>query len=142
MKTFVELEDRLQNLMFGLDGDLWREMMRNVAPPANLPDEQEALDMVYRGSKALGGYIPDLMAIMRRHIPAELPPAEVQALKGVLGYIQLMTRILLLILLVPRYHDHEDLITTFNAYRQSIVFVEDYLAQAEPRGGLAPPKQQ
>jgi len=133
MKNFVELETRLQNLMAGLDGDLWRDMMAAVAPPNKLPDEQEALDMVYRGGKALGGYVPDMMAIMRKHVPAELPPAEIQAVKGVLGYIQLMTRLLLLILLVPRYKDHEDLITTFNAYRQSIVFVEDYLAQADKK---------
>ena len=133
MKNFVELETRLQNLMSGLDGDLWRGMMQAMDPPRKLPDEQEALDMVFRGSKALGGYIPDLMAIMRKNVPAELPPAEVQALKGVLGYVQLMIRLLLLILLVPRYHDHEDLITTFNAYRQSIVFIEDYLANADKK---------
>lgn len=134
MKTFIELETRLQNLMSGLDGDLWRDMMTNqIAPPNKLPEEQEALDMVYRGGKALGGYIPDLMSIMRQHVPAELPPEEIQALKGVLGYIQLMIRCLLLILLIPRYHDHEDLITTFNGYRQTIVFVEGYLAEAQNR---------
>lgn len=133
MKSFVELETRLQNLMSGLDGDLWRTMMKSVDPPKCLPDEQEALDMVYRGAKALGGYIPDMMALMRGCVPSELSPAEIQALKGVLGYIQLMTRLLMLILLVPRYRDHEDLITTFNAYRQSIVFVEDYLTQADKK---------
>lgn len=133
MKNFVELEDRLQNLMFALDGDLWREMMKKIAPPKELPDEQEALDMVYRGSKALGGYIPDLMAIMRKHVPSELDADNHQALKGILGYIQLMTRLLMLILLVPRYREHEDLTTTFNAYRQSIVFVEDYLDQADKK---------
>ncbi len=133
MKTFTELNIRLQNMFCGLDGDLWREMMGAIAPPEKLPPEQEALDMVYRGSKALGGYIPDLMAIMRKNIPAELPEAEIQALKGILGYIQLMIRLLLLILLVERYHDHEDLITTFNGYRQAIVFVEGYLALAEKK---------
>lgn len=133
MKSFIELEDRLRNLISGLDGDLWRDMMAAIAPPDKLPDEQEALDMVYRGSKALGGYIPDLMSLMRKHIPGELPRAEVQALKGVMSYIQLMTRLLMLILLVPRYKDHEDLITTFNAYRQSIVFVEDYLCQTDKK---------
>jgi len=132
MKTFKELENRLQNLFSGLDGDLWRNMMKNdIAPPDKLPDEQEALDMVYRGGKALAGYIPDLMSIMRRSVPDELAEAEVQALKGILGYIQLMIRNLLLILLIPRYHDHEDLITTFNGYRQTIIFVEDYLAAAQ-----------
>lgn len=134
MKNFVELEERLQTLMSGLDGDLWRSMMSAINPPDKLPDEQEALDMVYRGSKALGGYIPDLMAIMRKHVPSEVDAGNLQALRGVLGYVQLMTRLLMLILLVPRYKDHEDLITTFNAYRQTIVFVEDYLSQAESRG--------
>ncbi len=131
MKNFVDLQTRLQNLLAGLDGDLWREMMKEIAPPKKLPDEQEALDMVYRGGKALAGYIPDLMTIMRRHVASELDEANIQALKGILGYIQLMTRLLMLILLIPRYHDHEDLITTFNGYRQTIVFVEDYLLQAE-----------
>lgn len=130
MKTFSELNLRLQNLLGGLDGDLWRTMMGEINPPNHLPNEQEALDMVYRGGKALGGYIPDLMAIMRRHVPAELPAGEIQAIKGILGYIQLMTRILVLILLIPRYKDHEDLITTFNGYRQTIIFVEDYLDQS------------
>lgn len=130
MKTFVELENRLQNLTFGMDGDLWRDMMTAIDPPKQLPDEQEALDMVYRDGKAIGGYIPDLMAIMRKSIPAEIPASEVQALKGILGYIQMMIRSLLLIMLIPRYHNHEDLITTFNGYRQTIIFVEDYLAQA------------
>ena len=130
MKRFTELEFRLQNLLSGLDGDLWRTMMAEVNPPKHVAEEQVALDMVYRGAKALGGYIPDLMAIMRKHIPAELEAAEVQALKGILGYVQLMIRLLLLIMLIPRYHDHEDLITTFNGYRQTVVFVEDYLARA------------
>ncbi|UQZ88395.1 hypothetical protein C4J81_03895 [Deltaproteobacteria bacterium Smac51] len=130
MKTFTELEIRLSNLLCQLDGDLWRKMMGEINPPKHIAEEQEALDMVYRGSKALGGYIPDLMSIMRKHVPAELAEAEIQALKGILGYIQLMIRSLLLIMLVPRYHDHEDLITTFNGYRQTIIFVEDYLAQA------------
>ncbi len=129
MKNFTELEARLQNLISGLDGDLWRKMMAKVNPPKYVAEEQEALDMVYRGSKALCGYIPDLMAIMRKHVPAELPAAEVQSLKGILSYIQLMIRSLLLIMLIPRYHDHEDLITNFNGYRQTIVFVEEYLQQ-------------
>lgn len=129
MKTFGELEQRLQNLISQLDGDLWRKMMAEVNPPKFIAPEQEALDMVYRGSKALCGYIPDLMAIMRKAVPAELPAAEVQSLKGILSYIQLMIRSLLLIMLIPRYHDHEDLITNFNGYRQTIVFVEDYLQQ-------------
>ncbi len=129
MKTFTELEARLANLISQLDGDLWRTMMADINPPKHVADEQEALDMVYRGGKALCGYIPDLMAIMRKHVPAELPAAELQALKSVLSYIQLMIRSLLLIMLIPRYHDHEDLITTFNGYRQTIVFVEDYLKQ-------------
>ena len=131
MKNFVDLLNRLQNLLAELDGNLWREMMGGMAPPKKMPDEQEALDMVYRGSKALGGYIPDLMAIMRKHVPDELSGTDLQALKGILGYIQLMTRILMLILFIPRYHEHEDLITTFNGYRQTIIFVEDYLLQAE-----------
>lgn len=129
MKNFSELETRLSNLIAQLDGDLWRKMMAGVNPPKYIAPEQEALDMVYRGGKAICGYIPDLMAIMRKHVPGELPPAEAQSLKGILSYIQLMTRSLLLIMLIPRYHDHEDLITTFNGYRQTIVFVEDYLAQ-------------
>lgn len=133
MKTFVELDNRLKNLISGLDGDLWRKMMTEVQPPHKLPEEQEALDMVYRGSKALGGYIPDLMAIMRKNVAAEQSADEVLALKGILSYIQLMTRLLLLILMVPRYNDHEDLITTFNAYRQTIVFVENYLDSAAKR---------
>lgn len=133
MKTFTELETRLQNLISQLDGELWRNMMAEVNPPKYIAPEQEALDMVYRGSKALCGYIPDLMAIMRRHVPAELPEAEVQSLKGILSYIQLMIRSLLLIMLIPRYNDHEDLITNFNGYRQTIVFVEEYLQQTNHR---------
>ncbi len=129
MKTFSELEQRLTNLIAQLDGDLWRKMMTEVNPPKYVAPEQEALDMVYRGGKALCGYIPDLMSIMRKHIPAELAAGEVRALKGILSYIQLMTRSLLLIMLIPRYNDHEDLIATFNGYRQTIVFVEDYLRQ-------------
>lgn len=133
MKNFVELHLRLQNLLAGLDGDLWRKMVTEVEPPENLPEEQGVLDMVFRDAKAYSGYIPDMMSLMRKNIPAELGPEDLQALKGILGGIQLFTRILLMILLVPRYHDHEDLITTFNGYRQSLVFVEDYLAQAEKK---------
>lgn len=131
MKNFVELHVRLQNLLAGLDGDLWRNMVASAAPPQKLPEEQATLDMVFRDAKAYSGYIPDLMALMRKNVPEELGPEDIQALKGLLGGIQLFTRILLMIILVPRYHDHEDLITTFNGYRQSLVFVEDYLAQAE-----------
>ena len=130
MKTFSELNFRLQNLFCGLDGDLWRNMMSEINPPAALPDEQDALDMIYRGGKALGGYIPDLMSMMRKQVPTELSSEEIQALRGIMGYIQLMTRLLLLIMLIPRYHAHEDLITTFNGYRQTIIFVEDYLGKA------------
>lgn len=133
MKNFPELLLRLQNLLAGLDGDLWRQMVAGVQPPQKLPEEQAVLDMVFRDAKAFSGYIPDMMAIMRKNVPAELGPDDIQALKGILGGIQLITRILLMILLVPRYHDHEDLITTFNGYRQSLVFVEDYLAQAEKK---------
>ncbi len=133
MKNFVELEARLRNLLAGLDGDLWRQMMHDIKPPAALPDEQQALDMVFRDAKAFGGYIPDLMALMRKHLPGELPEREILALGSLLGNIQLLTRMLLLILLVPRYHDHEDLIATFNGYRQTLIFVEDYLAQAGNR---------
>ncbi len=133
MKDFLDLETRLQNLLSGLDGDLWRRMMLAIDPPGDLPPEQEVLDMVFRDAKAFSGYIPDMMAIMRRHVPWELDPANRQALKGMLGGIQLFTRILLMILLVPRYHDHEDLITTFNGYRQALLFVEDYLAQTEKK---------
>lgn len=131
MKTFTELQARLGSLLSGLDGDLWRGMMAAVDPPKHIAEEQGALDMVFRDSKALGGYIPDLMAIMRKHVPAELPAGEVAALEAILGYIQLMARALLLILLVPRYRDHQDLIATFNGYRQITVFVERYLADAK-----------
>ncbi|MDL2259592.1 hypothetical protein LJB99_01765 [Deltaproteobacteria bacterium OttesenSCG-928-K17] len=131
MKTFRELNHRLSNLLSGLDGDLWREMMAGVNPPKKLPEEQGALDMVFRDAKAFSGYIPDMMALMRKNLPGELPPEELMALRGLMGYAQLFTRMLLMILLVPRYNDHEDLITTFNGYRQTLVFVEDYLAQAE-----------
>lgn len=133
MKNFVELQLRLQNLLAGLDGDLWRQIVAEVQPPDKLPEEQGMLDMVFRDAKAFSGYIPDMMAIMRKNVPDELGPEDIQALKGILGCIQLITRMLLMILLVPRYHDHEDLITTFNGYRQSLVFVEDYLAQAEKK---------
>lgn len=131
MKTFVELNNRLASLLSGLDGDLWRNMMAETAPPDKLPEEQALLDMVFRDSKAFGGYIPDLMSVMRKHVATELTPDEIMALKGVQGNIQLLTRILLMILIIPRYNDHEDLITTFNGYRQTLVFVEDYLALAE-----------
>lgn len=133
MKNFAELLIRLQNLLAGLDGDLWRQMMAGVEPPQKLPGEQDVLDMVFRDAKAFSGYIPDMMAIMRKNVPAELSPEEVQALKGIMGGIQLITRMLLMILLVPKYNDHEDLITTFNGYRQSLIFVEDYLSQAEKK---------
>ncbi|MDR1043838.1 MAG: hypothetical protein LBP33_01810 [Candidatus Adiutrix sp.] len=130
MNTFAEIQIRTQNLLAGLDGDLWRNMMSEVKPPRTLPEEQGLLDMVFRDAKAFGGYIPDMMAVMRKNVPAELAAGELQALKGLLGGVQLFTRILLMILLIPRYHDHEDLITTFNGYRQTVVFLEDYLAQA------------
>lgn len=133
MKNFVELQTRLQNLLAGLDGDLWRRMMTDVKPPKKLPEEQDLLDMVFRDAKAFSGYIPDMMTIMRMNIPAELDQGEIQALKGILGGLQLITRLLLMILIVPRYNDHEDLITTFNGYRQSLSFVEDYLSQAETK---------
>jgi hypothetical protein len=103
-------------------------MVNEADPPRFMPDEQEALDMVYRDSKALGGYIPDLMSIMRKNVAGELDAANRQALTGILGHLQLMTRILMMILLLPRYHDHEDLIATFNGYRQTLKFVEEYLA--------------
>jgi hypothetical protein len=130
MNTFAEIQIRTQNLLAELDGDLWRNMMRAVKPPRTLPGEQDLLDLVFRDAKAFGGYIPDMMAIMRKNLPAELAAGEIQALKGLLGLVQLFTRILLMILLIPRYHDHEDLITTFNGYRQTVVFLEDYLARA------------
>ncbi|MGL4208894.1 MAG: hypothetical protein ACRCTY_05850 [Candidatus Adiutrix sp.] len=128
MKTFVDLALRLKNLLAGLDGDLWRTMMAETNAPKHLPNEQEALDMVFRDAKAFGGYIPDLMTIMRKNVPNEIDEENQQALLAILGHLQLITRLLLLILLVERYRDHEDLITTFNGYRQSIVFVESYLA--------------
>ena len=130
MKTFAEIQIRTQNLLAGLNGDLWRNMMKEINPPQTLPEEQGVLDMVFRDAKAFGGYIPDTMAIMRKNIPSELPAGEIQALKGFLGGVQLFTRMLLMILLLPRYNDHEDLITTFNGYRQTVIFLEDYLAQA------------
>ena len=74
MKTFVEIRNRLSILGAGLDGDFWRNMVMEIKPPAKLPEEQTALDMVFRDSKAFGGYIPDIMAIMRKHLPSELPP--------------------------------------------------------------------
>jgi len=133
MKDFTELISRLQNLTASLDGDLWRRLMTEADPPRRLPPEQDFLDLVFRDAKAVSGYVPDLMALMRRHVPGELDAANRQALKGILGLIQLIVRLLLMILLVPRYLDHEDLITTFNAYRQTLTFVEDYLAQADRR---------
>jgi len=131
MKSFVELNNRLAILVSGLDGDLWRNMLAQIKPPSKLPDEQEALDMIFRDAKAFGGYIPDIMAVMRKHVPSELPAEEIMALGVILGYVQLITRLLLQILIMPKYNDHEDLINTFNGYRQTIVFIEDYLARAE-----------
>ena|GEM_PF-1976561 len=133
MKNFTELSHRLQSLTAGLDGELWRQMLKEIDPPRRLPPEQEVLDMIVRDSKAISGYVPDLMAVMRRHVPSELSPADHQALMGIQGLLQLVIRLLLMILLIPRYNDHEDLITNFNAYRQTLTFVEDYLAQASDR---------
>jgi hypothetical protein len=107
--------------------------MTEADPPRRLPPEQEILDLVFRDAKAVSGYVPDLMSVMRRHAPDELDVANRQALTGILGLIQLIVRLLFMILLIPRYLDHEDLITTFNAYRQTLTFVEDYLAQADRR---------
>ena len=133
MKTFIELNHRLQNLTAGLDGELWRRMLAEVDPPGRLPPEDEVLDLVFRDAKAISGYVPDLMAIMRRHIPGELDQVERQALAGILGLIQLVVRLLLMLILNPRHQDHADLIANFNAYRQTLTFVEDYLAQADRR---------
>ncbi|MDR2724631.1 MAG: hypothetical protein LBC90_00910 [Candidatus Adiutrix sp.] len=133
MKDFTELNQRLQNLTSGLDGELWRRMMSEAAPPRLMPPEQDILDLVFRDAKAVSGYVPDLMALMRRHVPGELDAANLQALRGILGFIQFIVRLLIMILLFPRYLDHEDLISTFNAYRQTLTFVEDYLAQADRR---------
>jgi hypothetical protein len=133
MKDFTELNQRLQNLTAGLDGELWLRMMTGANPPRSMPPEQEVLDLIFRDAKAVSGYVPDLMALMRRHVPGELDSANRQALAGILGLIQLIVRLLIMILLVPRYLDHEDLISTFNAYRQTLIFVQDYLAQAERR---------
>ncbi len=130
MQNFRSLSNRLVNLLAGLDGDFWREMMTAVNPPKKLPPEQKMLDMVFRDAKAFSGYIPDMLAIMRRTAPSELEADEVMALRTLLGSIQLFTRILLMILLLPEYHDHDDLITTFNGYRQTLTFVEEYLASA------------
>lgn len=131
MKTFAELNKRLAVLTSGLDGDFWREMLAGVNPPKKFPEEQAFLDMVFRDSKAIGGYIPDVMAVMRKHLPSEISGEEILALGGILGYIQLVSRMLLMILMMPRYNDHDDLINTFNGYRQTLVFIEEYLAQAE-----------
>ena len=133
MKDFTDLNTRLQNLTAGLDGDLWRRMMTEARPPQKLPEEQEVLDMVFRDAKAVGGYVPDLMALMRRHVPGELDKANRQALAGILGLIQVFARLLLMIIIIPRYRDHEDLLNTFNAYRQTLTFVEDYLGRAGGR---------
>lgn len=134
MKTFVELENRLANLLAELDGDLWRKMMTEADPPRRFPEEQEVLDMVFRDAKAFSGYIPDLLAIMRKTAPSELDEDNVKALRGLLGNIQLLTRILLMINIIPRYNDHEDLITTFNGYRQTLSFVEEYYQASLSRG--------
>jgi hypothetical protein len=133
MKDFTDLNARLQNLTAGLDGELWRRFMTEADPPRSLPPEQEILDLVFRDAKAVSGYVPDLMSVMRRNAPEELDAANRQALTGILGLIQLIVRLLFMILLIPRYLDHEDLITTFNAYRQTLTFVEGYLAQADRR---------
>ncbi|MCL2029008.1 MAG: hypothetical protein FWG97_01090 [Deltaproteobacteria bacterium] len=133
MKNFIELNHRLQNLTAGLDGELWRRMLAEVNPPCLLPPEDEVLDLVFRDAKAISGYVPDLMAIMRRHVPGELDQDNRQALAGILGLIQLVVRLLLMLILNPRHQDHPDLKTNFNAYRQTLTFVEDYLAQADRR---------
>jgi len=133
MKKFTELNARLQNLTASLDGELWRRLMTEANPPRYLPPEDEILDLVFRDAKAISGYVPDLMSMMRRHVPGELDAADHQALTGILGFIQLAVRMLFMILLLPRYREHEDLITTFNAYRQTLTFIEDYLAQAGQR---------
>lgn len=133
MKTFVELNRRLAILVSTLDGDYWHDMLAEIKPPSKLPEEQKALDMIFRDSKAVSGYIPDVMAVMRKNVADELSAEESMALRGILAYIQLITRLLLQILMLPKYNDHEDLITTFNGYRQSLVFIEEYLAQAEKK---------
>jgi hypothetical protein len=69
-------------------------------------------------------------------LPAELDPHNRQALTGILGLIQLVVRLLFLVLLFPgirEHQDHQNMISTFNAYRQTLTFAEDYLAQAERR---------
>ena len=129
MKTFAELEVRLQHLLVGLDGEFWTKILYEIDPPKNIPGDQAILDMVFRDCKAVSGYIPDLMALMRKHVPQELADRDIKSLTAITGIIQIMTRILLMILLVPRYNDHEDLITTFNGYRQTLVFVGDYLKE-------------
>jgi hypothetical protein len=133
MKDFTELNQRLQNLTAGLDGELWRKMMTEADPPRRLPPEQELLDLVFRDAKAVSGYVPDLMAIMRRNVAGELDAANRQALTGILGLIQLIVRLLLLVIMFPGFQGHGDLLSTFNAYRQTLTFVEDYLAQADRR---------
>lgn len=131
MKSFAELSNRLAILVSSLDGELWRNMLTEIKPPSKLPEEQAALDMIFRDSKAFSGYIPDIMAVMRKNIASELPAEEIMAVRVILGYAQLITRLLLQILIMPKYNDHEDLIETFNGYRQTLVFIEDYLAQVE-----------
>lgn len=133
MKDFTDINARLQSLTSGLGGELWRRLMIEADPPRHMPQEDEILDVAFRDAKAVSGYVPDLMAIMRRHVPGELDAANHQALRGILGLIQLVIRMLMMILLTPRYKDHQDLINTFNAYRQIFTFVEDYLAKADGR---------
>jgi hypothetical protein len=133
MKDFTELNQRLQNLTAGLDGEVWRRMLTEADPPRRLPPEQEVFDLIFRDSKAVSGYVPDLMAIMRKHVAAELDSANRQALAGILGIIQLISRMLLMLLLIPNHQGHADLLANFNAYRQTLTFVEEYLAQADRR---------
>ena len=126
MKDFIALERRLKIITSSLDGEFWWNMLMELDPPKVIPEEQKVLDMVYRDSKALSGYIPDLMALMQKIRPHGIDDAQKEALDGIKGLLNLAARYLVMLVIIPRYHDHEDLISALNGYRQTLQYVKEY----------------
>lgn len=117
LDSFTDIELRVKGLVATLGGDLWADMLASWRPPQTIPSEQEVLDMTYRDTKALAGYIPDIRRVAGKTDFAGISVPEKNALLGLYGYLNMAARLLMQISVIPRYHDHADLIETLAGYR-------------------------
>jgi hypothetical protein len=116
--------------MEDLDGELWTSMLERLNPPDELPEPETVHDMCFRDAKALAGYVPDLRSMIKARSAKALPPEEMAALHAIRGILNFSARIPVLLLAMPDYKAHQNLIDLYNGYRSTLKEIDDYLALA------------